>query len=109
VREYRQIPTSRLIGRLGLSEYDRGAPLDEKPLAPARVILGLKQHVGEPSVPVVEAGQRLLEGDLVAEIPKGALGARIHASISGRVESVGDSVSIVAERAEARGTDGGLV
>jgi hypothetical protein len=34
------------------------------------------------------------KGDLIGEIPDGALGARIHASIDGTVESVGDNIAI---------------
>lgn len=90
VREYRQIPTSRLVQRLGLSEYDRDAPFDERPVEPDRVVLLLTQHAGRPARPVVEEGQRLLEGDVVADVEAGSLGARIHASITGTVEAVTD-------------------
>jgi len=97
VREYRQIPTARLVQRLGLSEYDREAPLDERPLEPARVTLLMSQHAGRPARPVVEEGQRVLAGDVIGEIEAGALGARIHASIAGTVRAVSrDRVEIVA-------------
>lgn len=97
VREYRQIPTARLVQRLGLSEYDREAPFDERPLEPARVTLLLSQHMGRPAQPVVEEGQRVLAGDVVGEIEAGTLGARVHASITGTVEAVSDDgVTIVA-------------
>jgi len=95
VRPYRQIPTSRLVARLGLSEYDTAAALDPRPLEPERVVLKLKQHVGEPATPVVQPGETVLVGDIVAETPEGKLGARVHASVSGVVESVtGESVAI---------------
>jgi Na+-translocating ferredoxin:NAD+ oxidoreductase RnfC subunit len=88
VREYRQIPTARLVQRLGLSEYDREAPFDERGVEPERVTLLMSQHAGRPARPVVEEGRRVLAGDLVGEIEEGALGARVHASIAGAVVSV---------------------
>jgi len=95
VREYRQIPTSRLVSRLGLSAYDRPAPLRETRPAPESVTLLTRQHVGEAAVPLVAKGDRVLEGDVVGEIPEGKLGARIHASISGVVgEVTPDSIEI---------------
>jgi Na+-translocating ferredoxin:NAD+ oxidoreductase RnfC subunit len=39
-------------------------------------------------LPVVAKGDRVRKGDLIGEIPKGALGARIHASIDGTVTAV---------------------
>jgi len=88
VREYRQIPSARLVQRLGLSEYDGPAPLDERRLEPARVFLRTTQHIGAAARPVVAEGDRVLEGDVVGEIPDGKLGARVHASIAGTIESI---------------------
>ena len=61
-----------------------------------RVTLPLRQHVGAPSVPCVQAGDVVTAGQLIAEIAPNALGARIHASISGTVESVSDSAITLA-------------
>jgi Na+-translocating ferredoxin:NAD+ oxidoreductase RnfC subunit len=98
-REFRRVPVTRLLKRLGLENYHRQPPLREITIAPAQVTLPLKQHTGVAAVPVVQVGQRVLEGDLVAEIPAGSLGARLHASITGEVAAVTlDSISIVAEK-----------
>jgi len=64
---------------------------------PDRVEIPLKMHVGIPAVPVVAAGDRVSIGQLIARPPEGALGAAIHASIHGRVESVGERLVIVKE------------
>ncbi len=88
--EHRLVPVSRLIAKLAISEYNRKAPLDESPYQPARVVLPLRQHVGAPSIPCVSVGDRVQAGQLLAEIAPNALGARIHASIGGRVESATD-------------------
>lgn len=85
---YKHVPVKRLIARMGLSSYDTPAPYMEKTVAPAKVRLMLKQHVGAPSVPVVKPGDAVRRGDLIAEIPEKALGARLHASIDGRVTAV---------------------
>jgi len=50
----------------------------------------LKQHIGETTVPVVNTGDIVSKGDLIAKVPDGKLGANIHASISGTVSHVGD-------------------
>lgn len=97
VRQYRQIPTSRLVSRLGLSDYDVPAPLSEARPEPSRVVLTMKQHVGEPAVPSVQRGDSVLEGDVVGERPEGRLGARVHASIAGSVTAVTPD-SVVIER-----------
>ena len=41
-----------------------------------------------PSVPVVREGDPVKKGDLVADIPEGKLGARIHSSIDGKVAKI---------------------
>ena len=98
MREYRLVPTHRLIARLGLTEWEhQNCPLDESDYRPARVSIPLEQHIGAPARPVVSVGQHVEVGDLIAEIPEGQLGANVHASITGRVEKVSESaIEIVA-------------
>ena len=92
--ESRRIPLKQLVQRLGLREYDQPAPFVELDREPTSVRLPLDQHVGAPAGPVVQAGDRVRPGDLVAEIPEGALGARLHASIAGLVRSVDPEIVI---------------
>jgi len=93
----RRIPIRRLMLRLGLKPFRNEGPLVDFPIRPSRVVLPLKQHAGVPSLPVVRAGERVAEGDLVAQRPEGSLGAPIHASIGGRVASTDGAVVIEAE------------
>jgi Na+-translocating ferredoxin:NAD+ oxidoreductase RnfC subunit len=87
--EYRLIPSSRLAQRLGLAQwYHQDAPLSLASIEPEQVVLNLKQHVGAPALPVVKTGDLVTRGALVGEIPDGALGARVHASIDGVVAGV---------------------
>lgn len=97
-REYRLVPTHRLIARLGLSEWEHQiCPLDETENRPERVSIPLRQHIGAPAKPVVSVGARVAAGDLVAEIPGDALGANVHASIAGRISRVdGKAIEIMA-------------
>jgi len=60
------------------------------------VTLPLKQHAGAPAVAVVKCGDRVRVGDLIAAPEAGKLGARIHASIDGRVTVGADAVVIEA-------------
>jgi len=96
-RELKRYPVHKLIHQLELDAYDVAAPLDETPYVAKKVTLPLRQHVGAPSKPVVELGDTVEEGALVACIPEGSLGANIHASISGTVTEVtGDHIVIQA-------------
>ena len=94
MQEHRKIPVKRLISRLGLTAYDKNAPLEKMEYQVKRVHIKLHQHVGAPSIPVVEVGQKIQRGSLIARIPDNALGANIHASISGIVMEVSDSIVI---------------
>lgn len=95
--EHRLVPVSRLIAKLAIGVYNRKAPLDETPCQPQRVVLSLRQHVGAPSVPCVAVGDTVVPGQLVAAIAPNALGANIHASIGGRVESIStDAITVCA-------------
>lgn len=98
MREYRLVPTHRLIARLGLVEWEHQVcPLDEADYRPDRVVILLQQHIGAPCQPVVEAGDEVALGDLIGQIPEGKLGANIHASIAGRIAEVtGTAIDIMA-------------
>lgn len=90
-RKHRKIPLPRLAARLGIEELmhvPHAVALGHDHI-PSEVRILLSQHIGAPSLPVVEKGQVVNEGDLVAEIPEGKLGARQHASINGTVVEVG--------------------
>lgn len=87
--ENRLIPSSRLVSRLNLGPwYPHHAPLQSGEYVPECAELLLRQHTGAPSVPVVKAGDSVTKGQLIADIPAGSLGARLHSSISGTVEQV---------------------
>ena len=90
----RHIPLKKLINKLGIDEYDVPAHFVEKHFSPDQVRLPLVQHLGKPATAIVSVGQHVKSGEMVAEIPEGNLGARIHASIDGKVKKVESEIVI---------------
>ncbi|MGI9860371.1 SLBB domain-containing protein [Moorella naiadis] len=94
-RAGRQVPTKSIISRLGLKEYyARPVAFQEEEINVQEVRLPLKQSAGAAPVPVVKAGDRVQAGDLLALIGENTLGASLHASSSGTVVAVNDSIII---------------
>lgn len=93
-REGRKIPASRVAARVGvLPWYDLKIDTCIEG-EPEQVEIPVSMHIGAPSEPVVREGDTVAEGQLIAKIPEGAMGANIHASISGKVVSVGKRIII---------------
>ena len=88
-RAYRKVPEERLMARLGLTKYDRPAPMDETLLPVAQVRIPLSQHIGAPAKPVVATGESVTKGQMIAQ-PGQGLSVGIHASIDGVVTEVTD-------------------
>ncbi|MDR2614842.1 MAG: SLBB domain-containing protein [Candidatus Accumulibacter sp.] len=91
----RLIPVSRLIARLGIAPYNRGAPLSPRAHSSRRVVIRLRQHIGAPAIARVKAGETVRRGQCIGEAPANALGVPVHASIDGRVTEVTDSAVII--------------
>jgi Na+-translocating ferredoxin:NAD+ oxidoreductase RnfC subunit len=94
LNSFRKVPTARLAIKLDLLTYMEIHPEEGGELTPGSVRIPLHQHTGAPAVARVRPGDAVKAGDLIGEIPEGALGARVHASLSGTVTDVGGSVSI---------------
>jgi len=56
---------------------------------PERLILPLQQHIGIPAVPIVEIGDRVLKGQVIARAD-GYVSVPLHASTSGRIIDIGN-------------------
>jgi electron transport complex protein RnfC len=54
---------------------------------PKRLILPLRQHIGEPAEPMVKVGDRVLKGQMIAR-PADSVSAPVHASSSGTVVAI---------------------
>ena len=94
-RNGRYILKSRLTARLGLTEYNHSAPLDESEYKPKKVRLLLSQHIGKPAAAVVKMGDTVKAGDVIAAADEKALGVNIHASINGIVTDVTEKYIVI--------------
>jgi len=91
MRKFKTISPNNILIKLGLLSYAQ-RHLDEiKMISVDEVFIPLNMHIGAPSIPIVNVGDEVNVGDLIAITPEGALGANIHASISGELMSVGDN------------------
>ncbi len=61
-------------------------PLGDLPIPP-QLIIPLNQHLGTPAKPVVQVGDKVLAGQLIAEAD-GTFSVNVHASSSGQVLSI---------------------
>ena len=96
-REDRKAPTEKVAARAGVAKYEKYQIRELLRGEPERVELPVRMHIGAPAVPLVQVGQKVQEGDVVARPEEGKLGAVIHASISGTVKAVGERIVIEKE------------
>lgn len=89
-REFRLVPSARLIARLGLKVFDKKAPMKEVTINSDIVKILTSQHVGAPCIPCVKIDDYVEEGQVIGSIPEKSLGATIHASISGVITEITD-------------------
>ncbi|MFM8332637.1 MAG: electron transport complex subunit RsxC, partial [Candidatus Methylumidiphilus sp.] len=64
-------------------------PIDLNFPLPPMLYLGLQQHVGQPAEPVIQVGDRVLKGQLLA-VSQGMISAPVHAPTSGIVTDIMD-------------------
>jgi Na+-translocating ferredoxin:NAD+ oxidoreductase RnfC subunit len=94
-RDFRMVPSKRLVARLGLKDFDQAAPMTDITINPEVVYIAKRQHIGAPVIPVVSVGDHVIAGQLIGAIPENSLGAAIHASISGIVMEIENDVIAV--------------
>ncbi len=71
-------------------QYSAHQPITECPL-PEKAIIPLVQHIGAPSQPVVEKGQKVKVGELLAKAG-GFVGANIHSPYSGTITTIDSTI-----------------
>lgn len=97
VKEGRRVPLKQLMKRMDILKYESETPFRKETIEPAQVKILLKQHTGAPAKAIVKIGDAVAKGDLVADVEQGKLGARIHASISGRVTHANDEFVLISK------------
>lgn len=94
-RRYRMIPLSRLRTRLGLDKYNVSAPVTEFDYLPKKLTVLLSQHIGAPAKPVVDVGDRVEAGQVIAKAADNALSVNIHASMNGKIIQITDKKIVI--------------
>lgn len=90
-----KVVASRLTSRIGLSQYDQKAQWDEITLIPSRVTISTSQHIGKKAKVLVQAGDQVEVGNLIAQMDEGGISANIHASVTGKVLCVQEDQIII--------------
>ena len=90
-----KVVASRLTSRIGLSQYDQKAQWDEITLIPSRVTISTSQHIGKKAKVLIQAGDQVEVGSLIAQMDEGGISANIHASVTGKVLCVQEDQIII--------------
>lgn len=90
IRTQKLVSHQRLTARLGLTEYNKPAELDEKEIKPKTVKILLSQHIGAPDEAIVARGDKVEAGQQIAKAQDGKLGVSIHTPFAGTVAEVTD-------------------
>ena len=93
-RELRKIPTDRLMEKLEITKYDHALPFEDFRWGQGELNIPLHQHIGSPAIPVVSKGDRVKKGEMIADISKDAIGAKLHSPTEGVVVSVDDTIRL---------------
>ncbi len=94
-REYRKVPMSRLIARLGLSKYDVDAPILDTDVKSESYRIMLSQSIGAPSVACVKLGDSVERGDELGVFDESKLGTSVHSPVDGKVSEITDKYIIL--------------
>jgi len=70
----------------GFKERTADLPIQRMPFVD-RYVMPLNQHLGAPAIPVVEVGDRLRRGQLIAE-PGAFVSTSLHSPVTGRVTAI---------------------
>lgn len=76
----------------GAKYLTRNAEIEAGPV-PEKVYIPLSQHIGAPAVPVVEAGQTVKKGQLIAKAGQG-LSAPVFSSVAGTVKGIVSHITL---------------
>lgn len=93
----RRVPTGRLYSRLGIGPWHEAhVPAGDTHIAftPEEIYIPFRQHIGKPAVSVVNAGDTVKRGDLIAAAQEG-VSANIHTSVDGTIKSVDENGALI--------------
>lgn len=90
IRSHKLVSHSRLTARLGLTQYNQDAPLNENEIKPAKLKIMLSQHIGAPCEVTVKKGDKLTAGQIIGKASDDKLGTNVHAPYDCLVTEVND-------------------
>lgn len=73
-------------------KYTEDRPITATPI-PAQVWVPLSQHIGAPAEPIVNKGDLVQAGQLLAK-PKGFMSAAVHSPVSGKITKIDEVVTL---------------
>ncbi|HBW48130.1 TPA: hypothetical protein DEF17_09435 [bacterium] len=88
----RKVPVHVLMDKIGITDLDSPAPFSGEPLFPGRLRIQLNAHAGSPALPKKSVGNSVARGEVIAEPSEGALGAKYHSPIDGKVLNISDNI-----------------
>ena len=96
VRNYRKVPSKRLVNRLGIRKYERDDFSYLELPNPARVSILVKQHIGAPGDVSVSVGDAVTVGQIIVKAKENALSTNIHSSVNGTVVEISETAVHIA-------------
>lgn len=95
-REYRKIPVSRLKQRLRIDSYESPVQIIDDSISTSCASLLLSMHIGAPSEVVVQVGDQVEVGQVIAKCSdKTPVSTNLHASIQGIVKEIDDKQIVI--------------
>ena len=98
MRRERKVPMKRLIAKLGLTAYDKEAPLTEEMPMASFLKIPLGQHIGALAKPEVAKGDKVVTGQKVAGAMEDKLSVSYHAPMNGEVWEVTEHIIMITEK-----------
>ena len=94
-REYRMVPVSRLLKRIGLGKYNVEMIFNPEGLYSKRLTISLSQGIGSPAVSIVKKGDVVKKGQKIASEPDEKLGVALHSPKDGKVVAINENYIII--------------
>ena len=98
MRRERKVPMKRLIAKLGLTAYDKEAPLTEEMPMASFLKIPLGQHIGALAKPEVAKGDKVVTGQKIAGAMEDKLSVSYHAPMNGEVWEVTEHIIMITEK-----------
>ncbi|BBB32194.1 propanediol utilization protein [Thermotomaculum hydrothermale] len=93
--EAKKIPTKRLMARLSILHLDIEPEFIGEFEYSGDYIIPLTQHIGAPSIPVVEEGDKVSKGEPISKCEEKSLCVPVHSPVNGIVKKVNNNFVII--------------